>query len=48
MIETRTAVARLLVNLAILTLPGGVISRCPELFVVVDKLKLERMPKEPR
>lgn len=42
MIETRTALARLFVNLAIITIPADIMPRYSELFGVVDKLKADR------
>lgn len=42
MIETRTALASLFVNLAIITIPAGMMHRYNELFGVADKLKADR------
>ncbi len=48
MIETRTALARLLVLLAIVTMPAGMMHGYTELFGVVDKLKAERARQKRR
>lgn len=43
MIETRTALARLFVLLAIITIPAGMMHRYSELFRVDEKLKAARI-----
>ncbi|MHA7969000.1 hypothetical protein [Rhizobium sp. CAU 1783] len=42
MMETRTAVARFFVLLAIITIPAGMMHRYSELFRVEEKLKADR------
>lgn len=48
MMETRTALARLFVLLAIITIPAGMMRSYSELFRVDEKLKAERARQKMR